>query len=228
MAMILDTEVTLDNVESVLSWCARNQGDDFAPPSQSWGFSAAAHFLNEVKDSPLYVAAQEAFTRFLREGGEHEARFAASLSNPAFVPADAWSAALKRNDIDEDSKHAMRFSFGMGVQQNRAAYDPRMRDVVGRPGWQSFVGAFAYWDHAWLLDNLAPVLQAGYDSPAATLMYGVRRMNRTEALRFRRELTGRRDQLGDALLDPLLEFIDKMLADDEFQAGDGSIRWLDA
>lgn len=228
MPSIQGSEVTFDNIESMLSRCASNQGGEFRPASESWGLAAAGLFLNEIKESALYVAAQDALAGFLLSGNEDQTRFAASVANPTFVSVETWTAALAREDLDDATREEMRFSLSMAARRSRGAYGSWMRQFVGQSSWDWFMAAYNFWDHDWFMANLPILLAAADMRPLATFSFSHQHMNRAEALRYRGELAGRREQLGNEFLDPLLAQIDTMLAEDRYLPGDGAIRWLDA
>ncbi len=223
MPEVQGQEVTLENVKSVLADCAANQGDDYSPPSHSWGYSAGSVFLNEVRGTPLYVAAQAAFAQFMRDGSVQQAQFAASLSDPALIPGDAWFAGLARADLDEDTKRSLRFGLGMAVGRGGVPYEERMRAVVGRPGWSSFMSAYALHDHDWFIAHLHEMLPAGRKA-AEELIFAIRDMNRAEAIEFQKELVDGAGELDEQARDVLVKELERKLVADEFTKGT-KVRW---
>lgn len=223
MSEVQGQEVTTENLSSVLADCAANQGDDYSPPSHSWGFSAAAVFLREVSGTPLYAAAQGVLAQFMTDGSVSQAQFAASLADPASIPGKAWLAGLARADLDDDTKRDLRAGLGRAVGRGQVPYEERMRAVVGRPGWSSFLSAYALYDHDWFMAHLHELLPAGAKA-AEELLFAVAHMNRAEAAKFQKELLDGEGEVDEQARKALVDEVERKLTADEFAPGK-TTRW---
>jgi hypothetical protein len=224
MPQVLGTEATRENLYELLSLCAANQPGDHVPDSHAWGFTAASNLLHEAKGSDLYAAAQQVFGEFLKHDTEERARLATSLADPAVLPADAWSVALRRADLSESVKADLRFGLGMAVAAGQVPYDVKLRIVVGRPGWESFRVAFALHDHAWFLEHAVEVLGTGREA-LANVMPLLRALDQAEATELQRELLAHHALWQDDTAEVLAHQIEDMLAADRFAKRDGALRW---
>lgn len=214
--------LTPETAETFLADCAAHPPDDYQPASEAWGYSVASEALQQAQGTPLYAAMMAVLGQFLREGDLQQLGLAARFADPAVVAADDLIAGYRRPQADETLKERLLWLLGRALVHQPHAYKERHRDLVGRPGWESFVVPYAWLDHAWFVQHLAELFGQGREG-AIRFMPLLDRANRSEAMQLRRELVGHRAELGDEVTDLLIDQIDGLLERDALP--EGSIRW---